>query len=229
VNLEKSFTYVFEDEDWLTKVLLGGLFCLLSIILVGIPFVVGYMLTVVRNVATEQPNPLPSWGGDMAILFKRGLVGVAGILVWALPTILISCVLSGLSVATGRSPGAYSPYSASSSTMMTLAIVQMCLGCLSGLYGLVLGVLMPAAMIRFAMTDKLSSFFALRENLSFIKLNLSNYIVAILLSWVASLAAVLGLVACCVGFLFTGFWAYLVTAHLYGQVYRAQPVIPQAT
>ena len=93
MDIGKSFTFTFDDEGWLTKVLMGGLFSLLSIILIGIPFIVGYFLETLKNVYLGQPRPLPNWGDGMGAMFVKGIKAVVGILVWSLPIILLSCVL----------------------------------------------------------------------------------------------------------------------------------------
>jgi len=64
------------------------------------------------------------------------------------------------------------------------------------------------------------SAFQLGELFSFIRANVANYIVAIILAGVAVFVAYFGMIACLVGVLFTLFWAYLVIGHLFGQVQR---------
>ena len=61
IDLGRAFTFVTEDPEWVTKVLVGGLFALLSAILVGIPFVLGYWGRTLGNVAAGRPRPLPAW------------------------------------------------------------------------------------------------------------------------------------------------------------------------
>ncbi len=216
MDLGKSFTFTFEDENWLTKVLVGGLFGFLSMILIGIPFVLGYFLETLKNVATGQSRPLPNWGDDMGGLFKKGIVGTVGILIWALPIILFSCVFG---IFLGALSGSSS--SQSNSAIGLVELVSLCLYCLIGIYSLLLTVVLPAALIKFAVSDKLGDLFAFRDIFSFISKNLGNYIIAVLLSWVVSFVAGFGIILCFVGVLFTSFWSYLVMAHLFGQVYRA--------
>jgi hypothetical protein len=55
-NLGEAFTYVFSDRDWPVKFLVGILFLFLSIIVVGIPFVTGYFLEIIRRVLIG-PSP----------------------------------------------------------------------------------------------------------------------------------------------------------------------------
>jgi hypothetical protein len=64
MNIGKSFTFVFEDQRWLTKVGIGTLVLilagLLSPILIGILgyfIIVGYGLDVVRNVRRGISTP----------------------------------------------------------------------------------------------------------------------------------------------------------------------------
>jgi len=58
MDVGKAFGYVFEDKNWLIKLLIGG-------ILLFIPVVnfipIGYALTALRNVAEGKESPLPEW------------------------------------------------------------------------------------------------------------------------------------------------------------------------
>lgn len=95
---------------------------------------------------------------------------------------------------------------------------------LQSLWGIVVFIVLPAALIRFATTDNIGAFFDFGEIIAFIQTNTSNYILAIVLALVASILAMFGLILLIVGVVFTIFWASLVTAHLYGSVWanRAQ-------
>jgi hypothetical protein len=86
-------------------------------------------------------------------------------------------------------------------------------------------VVMPAALMRFAVNERIGDFLAIGELFGFITRNLGNYIIAIIVYWVASFVAGFGVILCIVGVLVTSFWSMLVSAHLFGQVYRnANPV-----
>ena len=61
-----------EDPAWVTKILVGGLFTLLSAILVGIPFLLGYWGRTLKNVAAGERQPLPEWD-DLGGIFNDGL------------------------------------------------------------------------------------------------------------------------------------------------------------
>jgi hypothetical protein len=84
-------------------------------------------------------------------------------------------------------------------------------------------VLFPAALIHYVQYESLGAAFRFREIFSFISKNLGDYVIVILLGFAAQFIASLGLMLCGIGFLFTGFWSILVTAHLYGQLARRIP------
>lgn len=216
MDIGKAFTYTFEDENWLTKILFGGLFTLLSFILVGIPFVLGYFLETLKNVARGEERPLPNWSDNLGGFFSKGLKAAVGVIIWAIPIILVSCLIGGLGAIIGQAGRQ------AAQIRDVFGLLTACLQCIIWLYGLAMGVFLPAALTRFAMSEEIGDFFAFGEIFSYVTGNLGNYIIALLLSWVASFVAGLGVILCFVGVLFTSFWAYLVAAHLFGQVYRAQ-------
>ena len=224
MDIGKAFTYIFDDEDWLTKVLLGGLFSLLSGILIGIPFIVGYFLETLKNVYLGQPRPLPNWGDGMGAMFAKGIKAMVGILIWSLPIIVLSCVFAAISGPLSAAlPSGNS--SAGQGAAGLFVAVSLCFNCLIILYSLALTVMMPAALMKFAVDENLSAFWAFRDLFSFISRNLSNYIIAIIVYWVASFVAGFGVILCIIGVFATTFWSMLVSAHLFGQVYRnANPI-----
>jgi hypothetical protein len=210
MDIGKAFTYVFEDERWITKVLIGGLFVLASIVLVGIPILAGYALRTMRNVMNGVEKPLPEWT-NIGDLFKEGLYLAVIIIIWAIPVILIACIFGiagGLAGSSNSSAGANA-----------MGLLSTCVSCLAGLWSLAMYVFMPALFIRFAEKPEIRTGFEFAELWAFTRANISNIIIAVLLGLVASLAAsVVGSIACGVGTFFTSFWAYTVMAHLYGQV-----------
>ena len=97
MDIGKAFSYVFEDEQWISKVLLGGVILLIPI--VGWIAVSGYMVKVAQNVAQGNPRPLPQWG-EFGDHFMRGLYAFVIGLVYLIPVFVLEglffCVTGGL-------------------------------------------------------------------------------------------------------------------------------------
>ena len=211
----KSFTYVFDDKDWPTKVLIGGV---LSMIPVVNLVAVGYGLKALKNAAEGSEHPLPTWD-DFADYFVKGLISVLATFVWSLPIVAATVLVWLLSALTGYD------YSESSRATTPFLVCLWSLSCMSGIYGLFLAAVLPAALAQYAVKGDFGAFFHLRDIFRFIARNLGNYVLAILLAVVAAFISQFGVVLCCIGITFTEFWATLVGSNLLGQVYhsRVQP------
>ena len=211
MDIGKSFTYMFEEDKWVEKVLIGGLLCLIPIVNF---FAIGYALRALKNVSEGKHPALPEWD-DWGADWVRGFVSSFVIpLIYVLPLLFASLPFMIItSVSTGSYN--YSPGYGNSAT----ALCGMVFACLAGLWGLLVAIVYPAGMVKYARNDEFGSFFRFRELFRFIKDNLADYVVAILLSIVASIVAgIVGGIACGIGVAFTGFWSYLVMAHLFGQI-----------
>ena len=219
MDIGKSFTYVFEDPKWIMKVLIGGIVLLIPIVNFA---VYGYMLTTLKNVADGQPTPLPEWG-DFGAHFMKGLYAVIGVLVYFLPAILVYCCVFALGFGMTAVTGGGGGRDASGAVGSVFGIVILCLQCILGIYSLVAGLTLYAPLTRFAMSaNQLSIFWDFRGNFAFIQKNMSNYIIALLIALVASFVAGFGVILCVVGALFTYFWATLVAANVFGQLWKNQ-------
>src|SRR5438128_2728173 len=60
LDLGQGFRFFFEDPDWVKKILIGGVFMLLSSVIVGAIFVAGYGVHVLRRVVRGEPRPRPA-------------------------------------------------------------------------------------------------------------------------------------------------------------------------
>ena len=220
LDFARSFTFVTEDPDWIKKVLIGGAFTLLSALLVGIPFVLGYFSRTLRNVAGGAPRPLPEWD-DLGGIFEDGLRLTAVYLLYTLGVVLVLGVFAAallvpafLASGSGKAEDALAAVSA-------LGIVA--------LYGVVmlvslaLALYLPAALARAALRGSIADAFAWRENVAFIMANLANYALSLVSYLVAGFLAQFGVLLCCVGVFPAAFWSYLVLASALGQTARLSP------
>lgn len=215
MDIGKSFTYVFDDPNWIMKLVIGGLVSLVPIVNFA---ALGYMVTVLKNVADGQAQPLPEWS-NFGDYFMKGLYVFVGALIYAAPIILVYCCMIVLGIVAGM--GASGNSDAGGALAGLVSILSMCLWCLVMLFILVIAVMFPAALTRYAVSNQLNVFWDFRGNFDLISKNLTNYIIAILITWVAGFVAGFGFILCIIGVIFTSFWAQLVGAHVYGQFWRA--------
>jgi len=219
----KAFTFMFEDPNWVRKLVIGTLLVLIGIflswLLIGfIPLLIvgGYTLDLIRNVVNRQRHPLPEWE-DWGGMLVRGIKVAAAFVIWFLPLIVVAIPLAiGGNLTESNSGGAQA----------VGALLLTCGTCLSLLWGLFVTLLSPAILIRLAAFERFASAFEVGALWSLTRDHIGPVIIALLLTWVASLiagiAGMLGLVFCIVGVLITiplaSLWQYLVMGHLFGQI-----------
>ena len=238
MRINEAIGFVFEDEQWLSKLLLGSLISLIPIF--GGAAVIGYAIAVLRNVEAGSHRPLPSWD-RLGEYFVDGLLFWVAVLIYSIPLLILLCPIGLVWVL----PAAAGENQDAVAVLGSIAgLVSAGLGCLAFLYGLFLWVLSPVLQIRFAETGQLSSALQFGEVFGF----LFDYIGPILIAQILVLAAgfivstvvgaaigVLGLIPICgwivaslLGFigLPVGVWLTLFSAHLYGQVGHQATVTP---
>ncbi len=217
IDVGNAFSYMFDDEDWIKKLAIGGGIILISPLLLFLPLLLlgGYMLQTLKNVRDGQPKPLPEWT-DFGDLFMKGLMLAVIGFIYNIPSMVIQFPSLGLNILLSNPE----QFNLDENLVMVLSITVACLSCLQFVVSLLCAAILPAAIISYAQDDAFGSAFRLGQMFKFISSNIGDYIVAILLSWVAGIVAAFGLIACCVGIVFTSFWSTLVNAHLYGQLAR---------
>lgn len=208
MDIGKSFTYVFEDDDWIAKIVIGILISLVPILnFAGY----GYSIQVVKNVRDGHKQPLPSWE-ELGKFFIDGLKFMLGTLIYYLPLIVIGVLFFIFALA--LAPAAESNEAAG----ITLGLTAMTLMCLLGFFILIPALLLPALMIQYAKNDQIGDMLKLSEIWELISKNIGEYLLIILLAgFLIFMVAPLGIVLCVVGILFTSWWVQLIIGHLIGQ------------
>lgn len=218
VDFGRSFTFVTEDPDWIKKVLIGGAFTLACALLVGIPFVLGYFSRTLRNVVAGEPRPMPEWD-DLGGIFNEGLRLTAVYLLYTLGIVAVLAALGCVVVLPVMAlSGGGSDAAGALGVLGGLGFVAV--WGLIMLVSLALAVYLPAALARAAVRGTVADGFAWREVLGFIRANLGNYLVSLVIYLLASFLSQFGLLLCCVGILPAAFWAYMVLAAALGQAVR---------
>lgn len=227
MGIERSFTFAFKAPGGLGKVVVGGLFSLLFFT-VFFPFVVmGYLMRVLCNALEGRDAKLPGW--ELGPLFNEGLFPVIILLIYSAPVLVVFALNQLIMGFMGLNMAVVLP-------LMFLEIVL----------GIVAALLIPLALIRFAVTRSLKASFDLGRIVGFIRRNKGQYFTA----WGLSLGvgAVVGLIAFIVSIivfvvtwivsdpltglaasgvammlvgLFLSFISNLIPMHLYANAYRA--------
>lgn len=218
MDIGAAFSYMFDDENWVMKLAIGGGIMLvgipLSCILIGLPLlflVFGYQLQLLKNVRDGYENPLPEWT-DFGDLFVKGaMVFLIGI-VYLIPYFILFCGSMGTQFM------AASPDLVGSDVSQMMGLVGACLSCVGFLVQIFCYVLIPSALIHYAQQDSIGAAFNIGRVFGFITSNIGDYLIVLLLGLAAGIVASFGMIACGIGLFFTLFWSYLVMGNLYGQL-----------
>src|ERR671912_200710 len=137
MDAERSFTFPFEDKEWISKLGLGAIISLVPILNFAWS---GYLVDIIRNVMNDDPYPLPTWD-DLGKKFREGLILFGAGLIYALPILLALCLPLGLSAGSGLLSGNSNMQELSQRLAETGGVLLLCLLCVFMLYGLVLSII----------------------------------------------------------------------------------------
>jgi uncharacterized protein DUF4013 len=216
-----GFRFAFEDPDWIKKILIGGLFSLLGAVLIGFVFVAGYALRLTQRTARREPRPMPEWD-DLGGIFSDGLRAVVVYLGHAMVLLLpVGAIVMMIVMAASLSSGSHGRSSDAAAGLMGLGIVG--IYAIAGIGSLLLAIYIPAPMTRLALGATVGAAFDPRENVAFIRRNIGNYALALVLYLLVSFLAQFGFVLCCIGVFPVSFWATCVLSWSMGEVARKDP------
>lgn len=223
MNVGKALGFVFEDPQWLVKLLIGSVILLLSFLftpvligVVGFFIVAGYSLEVLRNVRLGVPQPLPEWKDRWGEWLVLGLKLLAALFIWSLPATLLNLPVWMLSAILGEGNE-------------IVGLFATLVSCLAFLWTLVVLLVTPAIYVRMAETEELVSAFQFNDIFEFTRDHIGDVIIAIVVAVVVGvfaffMGAVVGTLLCIVGLAITlpaaTLYTSLVSAHLYGQIGR---------
>jgi hypothetical protein len=211
MDIGRAFGFVFDDEEWITKILIGGIVFLIPIVNFA---AYGYMLQVGRNVMQDNPRPLPGWS-DFGDHFMRGLYYIVISLVYAIPIIIVSCIMQFIIPILGAAGG--DEAAAAGAGLMLVCFVPLII-----ILSLVVYMLLSAALVRYIQTDSVGQALQVGTVWNMVRSSPGTYGMLLLVAILAGLVASLGIIACGVGVLFTSVYAYAVIGHTMGQVARQE-------
>ena len=217
-----AFKFFFEDPQWLPKLLMGTLFTVLSFFIIGTVWVTGYVVGIVRRRLLDEPRPLPDWS-DLRGLFQDGLRAWFVGLVHVFPLLLLTPLFV---LAWGGTMGVLSSAPRTPAEIqVTFILFVLTAYVFFMLAGLALMLYLPAAFVRFVVTDQLSAAFDIRENLAFIRRNARGYSQALLVIFASSFVAQLGIFVLCIGFFPATFWSICVLGYALGGLARKDELL----
>jgi hypothetical protein len=214
MDFQQAFTFMFKDEDWVKKVLLGILLALVPIF--GQFALAGYMLAIIRNVKNGEPRPLPEWD-EVVQYFVDGLKSWVVSLVYSLPIIVLSCplmLIGFLPLLAGNNEEAMGILAGVS------GVAALLLSLPAMLYGLLLGLLSPVLLIRLAETGDISDCLRVREVVRFTFANIVPVIIALLIMIAVAIVIIVPAMFLTFGLLVypAVVWTNLAFGHMLGQI-----------
>jgi hypothetical protein len=207
-DFPKTFTFIFEDRDWVSKLLIGALFSLLGVFIIGYIVLLGYFAQLVRNVVAGSERPLPEWRNfgdylaDGIRLFGVGLVYMLPFIGLALMLIVPAALMEG---------AGHEAAGAVLGILLPVVLVPLVFA---------VTLLLPAVFLRVIMLGRFSAGFELGEVFALIRASGINYLLAIAVHLVAGFVAQFGILLCCVGVFATSFWSLAASTHAFAQAYR---------
>jgi hypothetical protein len=212
LNFNQAFTFPFRDTQWVQKFLMGALFTLLSIFILPIPVLYGYLIELLQRVKDNNPDPLPDWK-DPGIKFLLGLKYIVVLFIYYIPLILIIFIfisVGALLLLAGGDTNA--PLESFTLIALLISVVLP--------YSLLLYIATPLITIEFAKTERISDGLNIGRIIKNFSIHWKDVLIVVIVTFAIEIAASLGFILFIVGILFTSFYASLITFHLYGQISR---------
>jgi hypothetical protein len=210
-DIGAAFKFQFQDPNWISKMFLGALFELLSILLIGSWIVMGYQVEVIQRVMRRDPTPLPEWD-RLSEKLLRGIKLFLVSIVYYLPLALIFipfvCLVGLSSTVNSHEVEAFSSFTLLGTVLFIVLP-----------YSLFVGILLPVIYLEFARNERMGDALNLPAVLRFFTRNWQNVIMLALIVFGVSILSAVGVLFCIIGVFFTSFYARLVFAHLTGQLH----------
>jgi len=209
MNFGKAFSYIFEDPEWIKKILIVALVSLIPI--VGQIAALGFALEVMRRVINNDPHPLPQF--DFGDFLGKGFKGFIVSLVYAIPLLILMLPI--------QAAGIIAENNANQELMNIIFIVVSCIcGGLFFIYAILFELLLPAAYGKLVTEGTIGAAFKFKEVFALLRKGIVPFLIAFLATIVAGIIAPFGLIVCLIGVLVTQVYYFAVMGHIYGQAYK---------
>ncbi len=212
MNIERGFKFVFQEKNWLAKIVVGGLMILLSFLIIPMLIYYGYLVEVTRRVIKGEEQLLPDWD-NIGHKILNGFKILVVILVYLLPPILLLVLSVFFKMEFNGFKSREIVAMLNSGDISWLFLLS------AFIYIILFYLALPFIIGKYAENESLNDAFAFSEVLKMLRDNFGDAVIVFLLSVFVSLLASLGFVFFFIGIIFTGFWANVVVYYLYGELY----------
>lgn len=205
MDISRAFSFVSNDRDWISKLIVAGLITLIPI--VGPLYLSGWMIEIARRYYTSRTELLPevNFGKYIANGFKIAVIGF----VYIIPVLFLSFFTQALS-------GLFS-YTDQSAVQLIVFFMICPVGIIILILSLVLEAFMIAGWMRYVKTDNWKEAFNFPRIWKMVIENLKVVIILLLLSILAQFIGVAGVILCVIGLLFTLPYSIAFFGHAFGQ------------
>ncbi len=236
LEIQKALTHMTDDPRAGGKLGLGAVAALAPILNLA---ALGYQVEVARRVARGEPQPLPEWD-DLKRLWVQGAWLGLALFVYSLPLLLF--VLGSMAtVFVGFVLALQSDTAQTSNTLpappVAAIVIFILLTGLTILYSFLLGLLRPAILAEYVQRGTIKACFDIQALWRFIRFNPGEYLLLwlteLVVGWIISLPLIfVAFIVLAIPFLgplllpliaaAVGFYLFLVSGHLVGQLLRTR-------
>jgi len=207
MDIGLAFTYQFEDEEWIKKLLLTGLIALIPI--VGQIYIFGWMMEIAERFATSSTKELPDI--DFGKYLGKGFSGYITTLVYGLPGFIVmlpGIIASMFTASVGEDAAIF------------IMLAMVCCFGLGALVSVAASLLSLPAIVEVQMKD-LKSAFQVKRMFAIFKGAIGAYLLSIvILALAVPIISSLGAVACGIGVIVTLPYSISLYGALLGMAYR---------
>lgn len=203
MDIVRSFTYIFDDDDWVSKILVTAFIGIIPIINFAI---FGWVISLIKNMQDGVEHPLPDWS-DFGDKFTTGIMYCLASLMYNLPIVAVICLMAFSAMIFGQGSGAEGILFGS---MCGLAVAIV-------LYAIVANVLVFVGTVRYARDLDFNVYMQFGENYRIAMANINVLLMLVLYAFLASLViGAFGWIPC-LGQVAAFAFGTPVMAHLQGQ------------
>lgn len=209
-NIGEAFSFPFRDPNWVSKFIIGAVFGLLSLLMIGIPVLYGYYIELCQRVRRKEQYPLPEWN-DVGVKFVLGFKYCVALVVYCLPVFLalIPALFFIIIAAIGGSETGGMMGGTLFMGLIFFFIIP---------YSLIITLLTPVITVEFSERGSITDALRIGGVLRTFRAQWQDVLVAALISLGVGTLSGIGLILLIIGVFLTDFYAKLITFHLYGQI-----------